>query len=114
MGNSGFAHRMAAAKKTWSRELKGLGTRARYAREQAGYGLREAADLADIDDSSLSRLEAGERLVNFDALIRLSKLYNVTLDWLMANRPPMRPRESNGSDGPAPAGDRRRRAIDAD
>lgn len=105
---------MSPAKKSWSRELKGVGTRARYARERAGFGLREAAEAAEIDDSCLSRLEAGERIVNFDALIRLSALYDITLDWLLANRPPMsRGRRDNG-DGPAPApvGDRRRRAVD--
>jgi transcriptional regulator with XRE-family HTH domain len=107
---------MATAKRRRSTELKKLGKRAKFAREQIGYGLREAAEAADLDSSSLSRLEAGERLVDLDGLVRLTELYNVTLDWLVANRGPgpLPSRGNNGEDSPRPppVGDRRRRFVD--
>jgi len=101
---------MAAAKKRWSRALRGLGDRAKLARRRAGFGVREAADAVGTENSSLSRLEMGERLIDLDVLIRLADLYNVTLDWLLAERGPL-PRWA--SNGPHAAGDRRK-ATDSD
>lgn len=101
---------MAAAKKRWSRELRGLGDRARLARRRVGLGVREAADAIGISNSSLSRLENGERLVDLDVLIQLADLYHVTLDWLLAERGTL-PRWPGKA--PAAAGDRRK-APDSD
>jgi len=109
MGNSRAHVRMATAKKTWSRALKGLGARARHARTRAEFGLREAAEAIGIANSSLSRLEEGGRLVDLDSLILLAELYDVPLDWLLANRGPLPPRRDNGR--PRPIGDRRRRVV---
>lgn len=98
---------MATAKKERSSELKGLGRRARHARERIGYGVREAADAVGVDNSSLSRLEAGKRLMDMDDLIRLARLYRCPVGWLIAEDQPLPPLDEGGG-FPQPAGDRRR------
>lgn len=87
-----------------------MGRRAKFARERIGYSVREAAERIGIHDSSLSRLERGERSVALETLVALSDLYYVTLDWLLANRGTLQELPADACRG---LGDRRRAAPDA-
>ena len=100
---------MAAGKKGWSPELAGLGKRAKHARERIGFGVREAADAVGIDNSSLSRLEAGKRLVELDVLIQLARLYRCPLGWLLAEDQPLPPLDE--AERLSAVGDRRRTSV---
>lgn len=94
--------------------MKGAGKRARIARELKKLGVREAADAIGIHHSTISRFEDGERLIDFDPLIALSKLYGVSVGWILAEDVPLSAPAKKTDlppDGPAPTpvGDRRRR-----
>lgn len=100
---------MAASKRTWSLELRGIGSRARFARERIGLGQREAAEHLGVSSSSVNRLELGHRLLELDSLIRLARLYRVPVGWLLVEEglgPIAGPPEPKLT---SPVGDRRRR-----
>lgn len=50
----------------------------RALREQRGWSLRQAAALADMDLSHLSKIERGVAGVSVDALARLAAIYDLT------------------------------------
>jgi transcriptional regulator with XRE-family HTH domain len=60
-----------------------VGLRLREIRKNAGYSLRKAATLADIDVAILSKVERGERKLNKELIIRLSEIYNISPDSLL-------------------------------
>jgi transcriptional regulator with XRE-family HTH domain len=64
---------------------KGLAARLIAARKKAGLSQAIVAEHLDISRPSLSEIESGRRKVAAEELILLSKLYNVSLDWLASN-----------------------------
>jgi len=64
---------------------KGLVARLITARKKAGLSQTVVAERLDISRPSLSEIESGRRKVAAEELIILSKLYNVSLDWLASN-----------------------------
>jgi transcriptional regulator with XRE-family HTH domain len=60
-----------------------LGPRLRELRQQAELTLAEVATESGIGVSTLSRLESGERRPSVDHLVKLARLYAVTLDELV-------------------------------
>lgn len=57
--------------------------RIRNLREIHGYKQEQAADLLSVDRRHIARIEAGTRGCSLDMLIRLSELYDVSLDYLV-------------------------------
>lgn len=58
-------------------ETENLGDHIRQLREQAGMPLRKLAALLDIDQSTLSKLERGERPVSRQMLPIIAKTFSV-------------------------------------
>ena len=82
--------------------LDGMGARLRRVREQRGLTLTEAATLAGISKSTLSRLETGQRRPSLELLLPLAQTYRVPLDDLVGApevgdpRIRLKPRRVNG------------------
>ena len=60
-----------------------VGSRLRRVREQRGLTLTEAAALAGMSKSTLSRLETGQRKPSLELLLPLAQTYRVPLDDLV-------------------------------
>jgi len=79
-----------------------VGTRLRRVRQQRGLTLTEAATLAGLSKSTLSRLETGQRKPSLELLLPLAQTYRVPLDELVGApevgdpRIRLRPRRVNG------------------
>lgn len=63
---------------------KELGLLLKKYRKTNGYKQQEVADAIGIGRSSYSKYENGTRRIEFDSIIRLSVLYNVSLDAFFA------------------------------
>ena len=57
--------------------------RIRDLREAHGYKQEQVAELLNVDRRHIARIEAGTRGCSLDMLIRLSELYDVSLDYLV-------------------------------
>jgi transcriptional regulator with XRE-family HTH domain len=66
--------------------------RLRELRAERGLTLRQVADRASIDMSTLSRLESGKRRLALDHLPALATALGVSADELLGSRPPLDPR----------------------
>jgi transcriptional regulator with XRE-family HTH domain len=66
--------------------------RLRELRAERGLTLREVAERASIDMSTLSRLEAGKRRLALDHIPALAAALGVSTDELLGSRPPLDPR----------------------
>ena len=66
--------------------------RLRELRTQRGLTLREVAERASIDLSTLSRLESGKRRLALDHVPALATALGVSADELLGSRPPQDPR----------------------
>ena len=60
--------------------LAGIGSRLRSIRNAQGMTLRELAEATDISESTLSRLEAGQRRPNLHLILPLARALRVSLD----------------------------------
>ena len=63
--------------------VEGTAVRIRDLREAHGYKQEQAADLLSVGRRHIARIEAGTRGCSLDMLIRLSELYDVSLDYLV-------------------------------
>ncbi len=61
--------------------------RLRELRTERGLTLREVADRANLDISTLSRLESGKRRLALDHIASLATALGVSADELLAHRP---------------------------
>jgi transcriptional regulator with XRE-family HTH domain len=66
---------------------KGIPTRLRAAREQAGLSQGQAARLLEMHRPTITEIEAGRRRVQAEELSRFAKLYKVTVSWLTEESP---------------------------
>ena len=57
--------------------------RLRYAREFNGFTQKEVAKILKISESAYSNYEAGKREPNIQTIAMISKLMEVTADWLI-------------------------------
>ena len=64
-------------------DMKECGTRIQQLRIQQGYTQEEFAKRLNIDRSNLSRIESDRRSCSLDLLIQLSRIFGVTLDYLV-------------------------------
>lgn len=67
-------------------DIKRSGERIRQLRKEIGYTQERLAQTLNIDRSLLSHIEAGKRGCSIDLLIRLSDVFNVSLDLLVLGR----------------------------
>src|ERR1700754_4576573 len=63
--------------------LREVGPRLRALRRQAGITLTALAESTGISESTLSRLESGQRRATLELLLPLARMYNVPLDDLV-------------------------------
>lgn len=59
--------------------------RARFARENAGLSVTQAAKLAELRAEWLTRFERGEASATSDAIGRMADIYRVSRNWLLFN-----------------------------
>ena len=69
-------------------DSKEVATRLRELRVSFGYTQEEAAKLLSIDASYLRHLENGTRSGSSDMLVRLARLYRVSVDYLLTGKHP--------------------------
>ena len=60
--------------------------RLKLAREQAGLSQGQVAKRLDMNRPTISEIEAGRRRVTADELKEFSKLYDVSVDWILSER----------------------------
>lgn len=58
----------------------------RLCREQHNYSQRELSDLIGISERTLQRYESGESEPTVSILLKLSKLYDVSIDFILGNQ----------------------------
>jgi transcriptional regulator with XRE-family HTH domain len=66
--------------------MSALTDRLRMAREQAGLSQGQVSRLLNVHRPTISEMEAGRRKVSADELIKLAKLYDVSLEWLTEDK----------------------------
>src|SRR5688572_8618297 len=66
--------------------------RLRELRSQQGLTLQQVAERANLDVSTLSRLESGKRRLALDHLPGLARALGVSVDDLVSERPPVDPK----------------------
>lgn len=67
-------------------DMKKSGERIRQLRIQAGFTQSELALKLNINRSFLSHIESGEKGCSVDLLVQLSKLFDVSLDYLVLGK----------------------------
>lgn len=67
--------------------VKALGQSLRDERESRHLGLREAARLAELNNSELSKIELGQQDCRATTLIKLARAYGMSLDALLIDVP---------------------------
>ena len=63
--------------------MTSIGDRLRYLREQRGLSQLEAARLLGINNSVLSRIDNGKRSVEDELLVKFSRFYRVSTDYIL-------------------------------
>jgi len=63
--------------------MKMLNERLARLREEAGYTKKEVANILNIDPSTYGKYELGKRQPDYETLIRLAELFNVSVDFLL-------------------------------
>ena len=74
-------------------DIKQSGKRIHQLRIQAGFTQSELALKPNINRSFLSHIESGEKGCSVDLLVQLSKLFNVSLDYLILGKHSLSPKE---------------------
>jgi len=60
-----------------------FGDKLRTLRNQAGYSQRKLAQLLDVDQRHVSRMERGEKVPNAAMILKIANLFEVCIDRLM-------------------------------
>lgn len=66
-------------------KLDSIGKHIRKLREEAEMPLRKLASLLDLDQSTLSKIERGERRANIQIIEQISQIFNVEQKVLLIN-----------------------------
>lgn len=64
---------------------KAVGERLKEARERKNLKQNKVAKIIGIHNSTLAKYESGEREADYETLIKLAELYEVTVDWITGN-----------------------------
>lgn len=62
-----------------------IGTRIKQEREKQNLSQKELASKTNINVSVMNRIESGERAIRDDEILKISKILNVTTDYLLGN-----------------------------
>jgi DNA-binding helix-turn-helix protein len=65
-----------------------IGNRIKQERERQNLSQKELASKTDINVSVMNRIESGERSVRDDEILKISKVLNVSTDYLLGNETP--------------------------
>lgn len=65
---------------------KSIGERLKYARKTAGYTQAKVAEIMFMTQQQYSRFENGVYELNYDQIIKLCKLFDITSDYLFGLR----------------------------
>ena len=60
-----------------------LGSKLRFARDRAGYSQEQIAEIMNISQSQISKLEKGIQEPNIELLGKLIDFYEISADWLL-------------------------------
>lgn len=60
-------------------------------RKKAGYSQVELASLLNLSKSTIAMYEVGERMPDYDMMKRISRLFNVSMDYLYEKEAPAEP-----------------------
>jgi transcriptional regulator with XRE-family HTH domain len=60
-----------------------VGERLRWARDQAGLSQAQVAKMLNCHRPTISQIEAGQRVVRPDEIVRLAKIYGVKEAWII-------------------------------
>ena len=60
-----------------------VGERLRWARDQAGLSQAQVANMLNCHRPTISQIEAGQRVVRPDEIVRLAKIYGVKEAWII-------------------------------
>ena len=66
-----------------------LGRAIKVEREDAGISRKQAADLLQINEKTLSAYESGERLVRVDVLYGMAQIYETSMDSIIDESMPV-------------------------
>lgn len=70
-----------------SERRRSIAQRLKKARELAGLSQRQVADILGLHRPSVSEIEAGNRRVSAEELVRLAETYDVSVAWLLGEAP---------------------------
>ena len=73
-------------KSSYSKDRKALCALLVQAREQANLTQKQVADTCIVSQSEISKIENGQRKVEFVVLLRLAKLYSKNIDFFKPYR----------------------------
>ena len=62
-----------------------IGTRIKQEREKQNLSQKELVSKTNINVSVMNRIESGERAIRDDEILKISKILNVTTDYLLGN-----------------------------
>ncbi len=85
--------------------LVDVGDKLRKARKPLKYSENEMADRLDAYRTSYHRYERGETSPQLTALYELARTFDISLDWLIADKGPMYYKEKQVKEKPGPAAD---------
>lgn len=65
-----------------------VGNRLRKLRERRGWSQLQVAEMLDVANFNISNYERGTREPDLKTLVRLSELYDVSVEWIVAGKSP--------------------------
>lgn len=66
--------------------LREIGERVRQARQARGLSQADLAELLNVSDGYISKVELGKNAMTVTVLVKLSDALNVSADWLLRNK----------------------------
>ena len=67
-------------------DLNGIGNRIQNHRKQQGYTQEQLAEMMNVSIQMVSNLERGNKAIRIDNLINLSRILNVSTDYILTGR----------------------------
>lgn len=68
--------------------LEGIGRRIQQRRKQQGFTQEQLADMMNVSIQMISNLERGNKAIRIDNLIKLSRILNISTDYILTGEEP--------------------------
>lgn len=68
--------------------LEGIGRRIQQRRKQQGFTQEQLADMMNVSIQMISNLERGNKAIRIDNLIKLSRILNISTDYILTGEKP--------------------------